>query len=195
MSALRIAHPAGGFIMPMQGEPEQFRHVIRHFYAIRERWEQVGGSHAQMLRLDATKAGCRPAELAVEQPSFYSAPKGCREHVLADYRKHYEPAYWAALISAIEKGLWGRDQAEPECDLFVGENAVVVKTRHKKGVVDGAPRFVVVSARRHAPRGMRLHDATLTDFLQQALQDLARQTSYKQERVGWPIEPEKKPKP
>lgn len=191
MSAPRIIHPAGGWIVPMQGEPEQFRHVIRHLYAAKERWDQLARSPVQFLRAHATTAGCTPAELAADQPSFHSAPQGCREHVLIDYRSHYEPAYWTALASAIERKRWGRDRADPDSDLFVGDNAVVVQTRKKKGLLDGLPRFVVVSARRHRPRGMRWQDAALEDFLQQAIQDLADQTSYRQESEGWPIEGQK----
>lgn len=169
----------------MQGEPEQFRHVIRHLYAPKERWDQLRISQVQQLRADATRAGCTSTELALAQPSFHSAPKGCRDHVLADYRSHYEPAYWAAIYSAMERQRWGRDRADPDCDFFVGDNAVVVMTRRKSGLLDGLPRFVVVSARRPWLQARRWQDATQEDFLQQALQDLADQTSYRQEREGW----------
>ena len=177
MSALRIDHPAGGVIVPMQSAPEQFRHVIRHLYRQRECWHQLGMPLAGALKESATRSGCRPVELAMEQPSYHSAPAECIKHVLIDYREHYEPAYWEALRSAIATGQWGRDTANPSRELFVGKNSVVVLTRRTRERLDGAQLFVVVSARRHLPQGIRWQDAKPEDFVQQALQDLARQTS------------------
>ena len=99
----------------MQDAPEQFRHVIRHLYRAQERWDQLGTPIARILREHATMAGCRPAELAVAQPSYYSAPPDCVKQVLIDYREHYEPAYQDCRIHPLsppgctsENGLGGK---------------------------------------------------------------------------------------
>ena len=105
-----------------------------------------------------------------------------------------QSCYWDALRSAIAAGYWGRDDAKPDRDLFVGANSVVVQTRRAKGLLDGMKRFIVVSARRHKPEGMRWQDARPEDFLQQAIQDLARQTSYLQESAECPVKVEGEPK-
>lgn len=176
MSESRIALPSGGVVVPMQQDPERFRHVFRHLYAQDERWEQVVSVTAAELRRRAGCAGCTVRELGTKQPSYFSASPECRAHVLADYARFYRRAYWDAIAQALASGHWASDEADPDCTYFVGDRGVVVMTRWKKFVEEGA--HVVVSARRPWLRGVHWRHATQADFFQQAIQDLARQTSY-----------------
>ncbi len=93
-------------IRSMEGEREQFAHVVKHLYRPAEHWEQVVPELAES----------RGKALGAESPTFFpskgpdwsAVPDAYRRCVLSDHDRLYAPAYREALCDAEAAGRFGQ---------------------------------------------------------------------------------------
>lgn len=150
-------------------EDTRFRHVVKHLYAPRERWDLAIPDLPRDLRLHARSAGCRRGDLRV--PAWPTVCQQCRDHVLGDDDAWYGPA----SLDAVRTGIASPHHAvvvtaEGRREMIVGDNAVVALL----GLPNGAGEQVLRTAYRVPPRGPA---PTQEQFLAEAVRKLRDKAS------------------
>jgi hypothetical protein len=162
-----------GSIADIPDPKARFAHVAKHLYASRERWDLIVPALPADALPRAVESGCDRRNLARDAPSWYGTCQSCREHLLADHDRYYQPAYRGALTSALAASRHGcmADGAEA----LVGDSGVFVIAKRSEG------KRHVASAYRVVPRGIPPERAAAEDFFRAAERKLKDKTSYAQE--------------
>lgn len=179
----RRPEPQASAISSISNLETRFLHVRDHLYHERECWRLLVTELPTPARAGAQKAGCDRLVLQVQgNRNGRDATPSCREYVLGDHDRYYEPAYRQALEQAIAAGRWGLDnetddhrkRGKRRAERFVGDNGVVVVVN----LVDRRRRRKVSSAYRVPPRGRATGAASNEDFLVAAIGKLRDKTSF-----------------
>jgi hypothetical protein len=161
-------------IRPIVGDESRFRHVSKHLYLPRERWDLICDELGEPANAAARAAGCPGQELRSPYPRIRVVCDACREAVLRDHDERYGPAYMAAVESARTTSTYGTPVGGPRSKHhLVGSSGVYV-------IVHGRRGASVATAYRIVPRGARR--ATNEDFFKAAVRKLRDKTSWMGER-------------
>lgn len=162
-----------GTAEPIPTDEARVSHVVKHLLARGERWDLVTEGLPADPIAAGQAAGCGPMLLAPGRASYFDLPPQGRVWLLALHDRHLQPAYLAAVASAIASGRWGWSvDARPQAAL-VGDNGVFVIV----SAWGSASRPRVRTAYRVVPRGVRAAP-TRDDFHRAAVRKLADKTSY-----------------
>jgi hypothetical protein len=113
-------------IDPQRRDETRYRHVVKHLYAVRQRWHLAIPELPHNPRLRAHRAGCLGEDLSAD-PAWALVCEACRTHVLADDLAWYRPASLDAVRTALLAGNHAVvDTAQGAREMLVGDNAVVV---------------------------------------------------------------------
>jgi hypothetical protein len=160
---------ADRLIDPRRPDETRFRHVVKHLYALRQRWDLAIPEMPHNPRLRARSAGCLSRDL--DHPVWPDVCQSCREQVLGDDARWYCPA----SLDAVRTGLASPhhavvDTAQGRREMIVGDNAVIVLLGH----ANRAGEQVLLTAYRDPPGG---RSPTQEQFLAKAVRKLRDKAS------------------
>lgn len=152
-------------MLPLRPGWPRVKHVLKHLYCRRERWDLVITGLPTRLRERALHAGCSLID-RVQDGSETPEPvcSSCSQLIEADHEAYYCPAYMDSIRTAGRLGRVGVLREKSGLLAHVGSNGVFVVSTEGS---DGHPPRVV-SAYRVVPPAPSLQRSE--DFLREAMQ-------------------------
>lgn len=173
-------------VLPIVEIPSRFRHVIKHLYDVRERWDMTIHGFRPDFWVGAMRSGCDRGALLKMHTGYYDVCVSCQTHVLKDHDLYYEPAYEHAVKSGRHNGWNAKPMDAAGGEVVVGQNGVytVLKPTRSSGPGPRQKQLSVVTAYRIRPRVPSGCVLVAQDFLDAALDKLQDKTDWKRDAAS-----------